>query len=296
MIQNPLADDVRKWGKWVLEEARKEIGHLYEDPFGHTIVAYIWARTAQCPNPACGAEMPMLRQTWLANKANKKVALRMLVDQAKKEITFEVVEGDAIDFDPTDMTMKRGTIKCPVCGTTPDRDYLKQEGKAGRLGARMLAAVYTVEGQTGKKYRLATEQDMAQFDEAREMLKKVLEEDPDALPNEPIPSHSSRAIFVHLYGLTKWGDLFNSRQALMLILLVSQLKRVAESSQLNKLDRDYACAVTSVLALTVDRMAAKACSLSSWHTGVEGIVHAFGRQALPMVWDFPELNPFSGFN
>ena len=293
LIQNPLADDVRKWGKWVLEEARKEIGHLYEDPFGHTIVAYIWARTATCPNPACGAEMPMLRQTWLANKANKKVALRMLVDQAKKEIHFEVVEGDAIDFDPTDMTMRRGTIKCPVCKTSPDRDYLKTEGKAGRLGERMLAVVYTVEGQTGKKYRLATEQDMAQFEEAREMLKKVLEEDPDALPTEPIPSHSSRAIFVHLYGLTKWGDLFNSRQSLFLTMLAKYIA-IAHCRLQGQLSAPhYIDAIASYMSVLLNRFATVSSTLCRWNNIVENAAGVFARQALPMLWDYAETVPLS---
>ena len=294
LIQNPLADDVRKWGRWVLEEARKEIGHLYEDPFGHTIVAYIWARTATCPNPACGAEMPMLRQTWLANKPNKKVALRMLVDRATKEINFEVVEGDAIDFDPTDMTMRRGTIKCPVCGTTPDRDYLKQEGKAGRLGERMLAAVYTVEGQTGKKYRLATEQDMAQFEEAREMLKKVLEEDPDALPNEPLPPYGTLGFRVNNYGLTKWGDLFNSRQGLMLTYLVATLKLIPDHLSKCSIKSDYMVVVTTMVSMVLDKMIHQSSSFCRWHNGAQAVTGVFGRQALPMVWDYAEVSPFAG--
>ena len=292
LIQNPLAEDVRKWGKWVLEEARKEIGHLYEDPFGNTIVAYIWARTATCPNPACGAEMPMLRQTWLANKPKKKVALRMNVNQAQKEINFEVVEGDAIDFDPTKMTMKRGTIKCPVCGTTPDRDYLKQEGKAGRLGERMLAAVYTVEGQTGKRYRLSTEQDMAQFEEAREMLKKVLEEDPDALPNEPIPPES-RKVDVSRFGYESWSELFNVRQGLMLVMFAKKIQNSHRQIMSQSTRNHYATAVTTLLACVFDRTVSRASTFSLWNSQGQNVEWAFGRQALPMVWDFPELNPFS---
>ena len=294
LIQNPLADDVRKWGKWVLEEARKEIGHLYEDPFGHTIVAYIWARTATCPNPACGAEMPMLRQTWLANKPNKKVALRMLVDQAKKEINFEVVEGDAIDFDPTDMTMRRGTIKCPACGTTPDRDYLKTEGKAGRLGERMLAVVYTVEGQTGKKYRLATDRDMAQFDEARRMLEKVLEEDPDALPNEPLPPYGTLGFRVNNYGLTKWGDLFNSRQALMLLTFSRYVIKAGEHLFRLGYDKAYQAALVSLLSCAFGRLAAYGSTICFWINSLEAMAQTYSRHALPMVWDFCEVNPFSG--
>ena len=291
LIQNPLAEDVRKWGKWVLEEARKEIGHLYEDPFGHTIVAYIWARTATCPNPACGAEMPMLRQTWLANKPNKKVALRMLVNQAKKEITFEVVEGDDIDFDPTKMTMKRGTIKCPVCGTTPDRDYLKQEGKAGRLGERMLAAVYTVEGQTGKKYRLATEQDMAQFVEAREMLEKVLEEDPDALPSDELPRHINRA---YNYGFKRCKDMYSVRQGVAIIAFLGRILAASNRMRSENVGFDSASGVTTFLGLLLDRFAAYSTSFCRWDSIRGTVKHIYSLQRIPMLWDYAEVNPFSG--
>ncbi len=294
VIQNPLAEDVRRWGQWVLEEARAEIGHLYEDPEGHTIVGYIWARTAKCPNPACGAEMPMLRQTWLANKKNKKIALRMNVHREAKEISFEVVEGDAIDFDPTDMTMKRGTIVCPVCANTPNKDYLKEEGKAGRLGERMLAVVYTISGQSGKKYRIATKCDRRKFLCAQDLLNRHLEHNPDALPNEPIPDHSSRAIFVHLYGLSRWGDLFNSRQALMLIRLTDKMSQIYKSIRSETGDSEYATALISYLALVIDSIADRGSTLCVWRSGSEDVGHVFGRQALPMIFDYMETNAFGG--
>ena len=294
LIQNPLADDVRKWGKWVLEEARKEIGHLYEDPFGHNIVAYIWARTAICPNPACGAEMPMLFQSWLAKKVNKRVALRMVVDRGLRTISFEVSEGADIDFDPTNMTMKRGTIVCPVCGNTPDRDYLKREGKAGRFGERMLAVVYTVEGQTGKKYRSAVEQDKAQFELAADLLAREIASNPEALPDELLPAYGTLGFRVNNYGLIRWGDLFSTRQALLLITLVAQAKRVHKHLAAGGHEADYIKAIRTVLGLTVNRMAHYSSSVCRWENRTEAVKGVFGRQALPMVWNFCEVNPFGG--
>ena len=290
---NPLAEDVRKWGKWVLEEARKEIGHLYDDPCGHTIVGYIWARTAICPNPACGAEMPMLRQTWLANKKNKKVALRMKVDRAAKSIDFEVVEGDAIDFDPTDMTMKRGTIVCPVCGNSPDRDFLGREGRAKRLGERMLAVIYSQTGQKGKFYRESTRQDAEQFQEATQRLENIVAGDPSLVPTEATPNRRSRSVSIQVYGLMEWQDLFNARQSLMLSTLIAIVKSAYEHMINVRQDEEYARAIVTLLACTVDRMAAKASSLVAWQSTAEKLGHTFGRQALAMVWDYAELNPFS---
>ncbi len=294
VVQNPLAEDVRRWGEWVLEETRKEIGHLYEDPEGHTIVGYIWARTAKCPNPACGAEMPMLRQTWLANKKNKKVALRMNVDRKAKEISFEVVEGDAIDFDPTDMTMKRGTIVCPICGNSPPKGFLGEEGRAKRLGERMLAVVYRKEGKIGKYYRVATKRDMDLFEKARKRLNCVLAENPDALPSEPTPDRRSRSVSIQVYGLMVWSDLFNPRQSLMLTVLTNRIDRIYKSIRTETGDSEYATAVVSLLACAIDRMVDKASTLALWYVAGEKIQHTFGRQALPMVWDYVEVNPFSG--
>ena len=294
VVQNPLAEDVRRWGERVLEEARKEIGHLYEDPEGHTIVGYIWARTAKCPNPACGAEMPMLRQTWLANKANKKVALRMIVDREAKEISFEVVEGDAIDFDPTEMTMRRGTIVCPVCYNSPPTSFLGEEGRAKRLSERMIAVVYRTEGKTGKFYRVATKRDMALFENARKRLNCVLAENPDALPSEPTPDRRSRSVSIQVYGLMQWRDLFNSRQALMLSVLINRMDHIYKTVSRETDDSEYATALVSYLALVIDSIADRGCTLCVWRSGSEDVGHVFGRQALPMNFDYMETNVFSG--
>lgn len=292
VIQNPLAEDVHKWGMWVLEEAHKEIGHLYEDPEERNIVAFIWARTAKCPNPVCGAEMPMVRSWWLAKTDRKNVAIRIIVNKLTKDISFEVAENNAIDFDPDEGTMKRGTIVCPVCGTTPSPDHLKNEGRAGRLGAVLMSVIY--DGGNGKGYRRPTASDYMKFDQAQKMLAMKLEDNPDALPYEMIPSHGSRAIFVHLYGLEKWGDLFNSRQALALITIIEKVRQAFERINSETNDERYAVAVSTCLALVVDRLADYISTLCIWASSGEFIAHTFGRQALPMVWDYPELNPFGG--
>ena len=98
-----LVYDVEKWGEWVLEEAKKEIGRFYPpDPDGSIPVGYIWARTIRCQNPSCRAEIPLMRQFWLARKKNKKVALKLIVDREHKKVKFKIVRGKEIDFDPSD--------------------------------------------------------------------------------------------------------------------------------------------------------------------------------------------------
>jgi adenine-specific DNA methylase len=293
IVQNPLAADVRKWGMWVLEEARKEIGHLYKDTEGNPIIGYIWARTAKCPNPQCGAEMPMVKQWWLAKTPNRNVAIRMVVSKATKEISFDIDENVTKDAEwPDDGTMKRGTIVCPVCGTTPSDDHLKAEGRAGRLGAILMAVMYERDS-SGKGYRPATYHDQRLFAESQQLLQTKVSENPDLLPDELIPAHSSRAIFVHLYGLLRWGDLFNARQALALITFLHK-SHLAYELILKDFDADYAKVISTYLGMMIDRLAdfnSTLCILNN--VGGRGVVHTFGRQALPMVWDYAETNPFN---
>ena len=115
-LKSPLVREVRRWGEWVLEEAREELTKFYPpDPDGAVPVGYIWARTLPCQNPGCRAEIPLMRQTWLARKKDKKVALRMVPDRENRRVDFQLVEGKAIDFDPGKGTVARAVVEWPVC-------------------------------------------------------------------------------------------------------------------------------------------------------------------------------------
>ena len=117
--ENPLLEAVKRWGNWVLEEARKELEPYYpKDPDGSVPVGYLWARTLPCQNPACGTEIPLMRQTWLARKANKKVALKLVPNHAARQVDLAIVEGKAIDFDPERGTVIGARVRCPLCGGT----------------------------------------------------------------------------------------------------------------------------------------------------------------------------------
>jgi putative DNA methylase len=321
---NPLAEDVRKWGQWVLERAREEIGHLYVNPLaadrspelaadhnppptpdcgpagavqkvGPTIVGYLWARTVTCPNPACQAEMPLVRQWWLARKAGRRIALKPVVDREVKRVAFEVVDMEAErpeGFDPSQGTSSRSAGTCLVCGQVADKEYVKSEGLAGRMGQRLLAVIYDQAG-AGKGYRPATPADEALFEQARTAL-KVLDTNGELVPDELIPSGSSRAIFVHLYGLTRWGHLFNARQLLTLLTLSRQVRAAYDAMLVEGMDPERAKAVATYLGLIIDSIADRDCTLCVWRGGSEDIGHTFGRQALAMIWDYAETNPASG--
>ena len=113
--RNPLATDVRYWGRWMLEKARKDLSEFYPpDPDGNVPVAYLWSRTIPCPS--CGAEMPLIRQYWLVRKPKKRVALKPLIDQGKQRVGFGVVEGLDVTGNPAEATTSRGDTRCLLCG------------------------------------------------------------------------------------------------------------------------------------------------------------------------------------
>ncbi len=296
VIENPLAEDVRKWGMWVLEEAREEIAHLYEDPEGRKVVGYFWARTAKCPNPACGADMPMVRQWWLAKTDRRRAAIRMVVDKKAKKVSFEIAVDDEIDFDPDEGTMRRDSISCPICGQSPNRDYLRGEGQAHRLEQVLIAVALSSDAAANRLYRAPTRQDYELFEQALETLATYsasADNELAAVPDEPLPY--LRSIFnVHVYGMQKWGDLFNSRQALAAVVFARKVTEAYEAILKETTDTEYAIAVATYLALTVDRLLDYSTMLCTWVSSGEFIGHTFGRQALGMVWDYVELNPFSG--
>jgi len=290
---NPLAEDVRRWGKWVLEKVRMEIGHLYAGNSNETILGYSWVRTARCPNPACGADMPMVSHWRLAKTDDRLVAIRPIVDALNKQISFEVVENEQIDFDPSEGTMRRGSIRCLVCGQSPGRNYLREEGRAGRLGVRPMAVIYDLPNQSGKGYRSFSEMDRVLYTEAEHLLANKLSENPDALPREPIPVMSG-TFNAPIYGFDEWGKLFNARQALTMIVLVEALHEAYDLIRERIKDENYARAIVTYLALILDRFADRNSSICTWDYLSQGPVNTFKLQALPMVWDFVEIAFGSG--
>lgn len=240
-----LVEDVKKWGEWVLEEAKKEIGRFYPNDvieqkgyFGESgeeyiPVGYIWARTIPCQNPACGAEIPLMRQFWLAKKSNKKVALYPYVEG--KEVRFKVV-GDGYEkmpagFDPSKGTVKGAIATCLVCGSTVDAKTTRRLFQEGKAGERMVAVVLHHPKKKGKFYRVANEKDMEVFRQAEEYLAEKIEELRKKWGIEPVPDEPLRrvpvpfgVINVWVYGMKTWGDLFNSRQKLALITFVDKVR------------------------------------------------------------------------
>lgn len=334
---NPLLEDVKKWGEWVLKEAEKEIGRFYpKDPEGSIPVGYIWARTIPCQNPACGAEIPLMRQYWLAKKDKKKVSLFPYTEQTLPlsragEETFEypsplrgegVGEGERStkvrfkivgtgyekmpsDFDPENGTVSRAVANCLICGTTVDDKTTRRLFQEGKSSERMVAVVLHKPGQSGKRYRIATEQDEKIFREAetflREKREKLMAEwGMDPVPDEPLPpkeSHRAVGSQLPLYNFAVWGDLFNSRQKLALITFAEKVRQAYRHMQAEAYDPEYAKAVVSYLGFSMDKLTDANSTLCRWKPDTVQIIPGLsGRQAMGMIWDYFELNPISGIS
>lgn len=352
-----LAEDVKKWGEWVLERVRAEVGDLYplipdpefnpdggqtaapaapskparqlrmfpsekpeqlemepgegesdEDdealdgtsadvPFGYLQpVAYLWTRTVTCKNPQCRATVPLVRQTWLKKKKGDNVALEMKPHPTENRMAFYVRRAkDPADFgfDPAGFS-QRGNSVCGRCGTTIDSDYVKAEGKAGRMHAQMMATVCVRPGTRGKVYLSPDEHDLPVPDDAaiRARIEALTAETGITPPDEEIETNP-RSMDNEIYGFTRWSQLFTARQTLTLLTFANAVGLSYPKMNEAGLDQEYAKAVVTYIGFVLDKAADRNSTLCRWDTRMGSLASTFARQSLPMVWDYAEANPLS---
>ena len=301
-----LAEDVRRYGQWVSEEAFKRIGDFYpmanlpqERGGGKArVIGWLWARTVKSPNPMYShVDVPLVSTFILSNKAGKEAWIKPVVENEcyKFQVMLGTPPGAAKDG--TKAPGRGANFFCLLSGSPISGDYIKAEGKAGRMGTRLLAKV--VEMPRGRLYVSPTEEDEAVEVPANELWR----------PNGDIPSKLTGGTCVP-YGLTEWSDLFTSRQLLALNTLCDLLhdvhtKIVADSARAGLADDGksfeqagkgclaYADAIVTYLGLAISRWADLSNNLCSWNATNQNVRALFARQAIPMAWDFVELSPFS---
>jgi putative DNA methylase len=317
-----LADDIDKWGAWLRERARAEIGNHYpvigaddgqlsfdgssgKAAKGLIPVAYLWTRTVPCPNPALPPhELDLVRQTWLVKrpgkgaKAGKYIALRSIVDRARLAVRYEVVSAttaDGLGFDP-EQGSERGDAACRICGAAVTADKVRLLGKQGKMGRRLMAVAAVRKGSSGKQYLGSAEAEDVTPDAkvVQQRLAALVAESGLTIPDTPLSTGDTRKISPPLYGLHRVGDLFTSRQLLTLLTFCRHVREAHAEMVAGGMDPARAKAVATFLAMAVDRVADRGSSLCHWDNSRETTANTYARQALPMVWDFSETNPFGG--
>ena len=312
-----LAEDVRYYGKWMRDEAEKRIGHLYpkievtaemaqERPdlkpyVGRklTVIAWLWARMVKSPNPAfADVDVPLASSFMLSTKSGKEAYVEPVIEN--DGYRFAVKVGTPPDEAKNGTKLARGAnFKCVMSGSPMGGNYIKAEGKAGRMGARMMAIV--AEGDRERVYLAPTPE--------HESI--VHGTEPTWMPDVEIPP-DRRSMFTPLYGLTHFKHLFSDRQLVALTTFSDLVGEARELVRQNATDagigddstplRDggdgamgYAEAVGVYLAFALSRSADRGSTICSWDSSpkMEALRNTFGRQAIPMIWDFAEGNPFS---
>lgn len=312
-----LAEDVRYYGKWMRDEAEKRIGHLYpkieitpemvkERPDlklyvgkSLTVIAWLWARTVKSPNPAFrNVDVPLASSFMLSTKPRKEAYVEPVIENGDYRFTVKVGKPKDLEATKNATKLSRANFVCLMSGSPIGGDYIKAEGKAGRMGARLMAIV--AEGHRERVYLTPTpEHEVA-----------ALKAKPAWRPEGEIAKHMTGGNCTP-YGLTTWGDLFTPRQLVALTTfsdlvgeVIERIKRDALAAGLAKDGKRlcdgstgadaYAEAVGVYLSMAIDRSANTLCTIARWTPDRGQTVTAFARQAIPMTWDFPDVNPFAG--
>lgn len=286
-----LADEVRKWGERVNQDAERELARYYpNDPDGATPIAYLWARTVRCEGPNCGATIPLLRSRWLAKKGSRSVAVRLLPKTETKEIALAYVQGGT-DYGISGGTIQRGSATCPVCGFTTRVEAVRaqlRDRHGGTSDAKMYAKVVRTKFG-GTEFRTPGNADLDRARDAGAAV-DVLRRRLVGFSALPIPPDGALGFRVQKYGMSRWTDLFTPRQQLMLLTYAGVIERLP----LKEIgDQGLERAVLDLLSLTISKMASFSSSLCVWRNVRTCVAQTFGRQTLSMVWDFGEMNPFA---
>lgn len=310
-----LAEDVRRYGAWMREKAEQRIGHLYPkieiteqmaavrpdlmDLVGQklTVIAWLWARTVRSPNPAFShARVPLVSTFILSSKEGKEAYVEPVVTGDYYKFVVKVGRPPASAKGGT-TAGKRAAFICLLSNSPIDYNHIRSEGKFGRMGQRLIAIV--AEGKRGRCYLSPTADHIAIADSTK----------PEWMPEMVLPNNP-RDFKTPNYGLTRFCDLFTHRQLVALTTFSDLVQEVIEQCLQDALSagmaddgvglgsgglgaKAYAEAVGVYLGLGSSRAVDAWSSLVTWRNQVEASRNTFARQALPMTWDFTEVNPFS---
>ena len=221
---------------------------------------------------------------------NGKRALKLFPDKATKRVRFEIV-APKNDSEVDKPTMSGATAKCPFCGSKQPGDYIKRCGHEGKLKVQMTTVIY--QETYGKEYRAPADADIDAAEVSEETLEAMAHEIPHGIPDEPLPGPKTLGFSVPLYGFKKWSDLFTERQLLVLMTFVKWTREAKAEMEMLGYPAEWGEAVEMYSAILVDRIADYNSTICLWSSRGENMGHTFARFALPVAWDFAEVNPFS---
>ena len=279
-----MAEDLRYYGNWINKEAKQRIGQYYPKvKIGnkeHNVIAWLWARTVKCPNPACGCNLPLVRSFILSSKRNPNFYSRPIIESSangNKVTGYEVLQGNP----DIKGTVNRNGAICVCCKEPVKLDYIREEGRSHRIGQKMIGIV--IDQPKGKSY-------ISPNPLQEEIALTAI---PKWKPESKLPE-KALGFRVQLYGMDEYYKLFSNRQLLGLSTLQEIIQEVNKKITEDGGSNSYAKAIQFLLSLTLDRLVDYNNSLCRWKSSGEQQIQLFARQAIPMVWDYSEGNLFGG--
>ena len=277
-----LADDIRYYGRKMRELAWDRIGHLY--PKAHlpnggeaTVIAWLWARTVPCPNPACGVAMPLMGTFQPSSQRNNHYWTRPVIDNDAKTVSFVIQNHNG--GVPSGGTVNRNGAVCVACGGAVPLEYVRQQFRDSRMGEQMTAIV--AEGTRGRIFLSPSDTHIRIATDAQ----------PGTVPTGRMSDQASD-FRVQGYGIAEWQQLFTKRQLTALTTFSDILPKVGALAMADGGDAEYIEALQTYLALSIGRMSNSCSKHAVWERTSNFVAGAFARHSISMVWDFPESNPF----
>jgi putative DNA methylase len=290
--ENKLVADFVNWANWVRDRVKPKLEKVFPaDSAGKRPAVYFWARTMACPNPGCRAVIPLVSSFWLANSDRRKVWVESTGRPGKISLTVRTGMPPK-GFDPAEGTVKASSVTCIGCNTSTHAKDVREYGKRTGFG-HLLYAVLDID-EKGRRYRAPRNEEV----EGAEILATAqldqLAETPDgisALPDEPMVKSQYRRYGNLVYGIDTFRGLFNDRQLYVLGSMCEAVRAAHDEMIYKGMAADRAEAVATYLGLCVDRIADYDSTFCLWATTADKIAHTFTRQAIAMVWEYPEIDP-----
>ena len=276
-IENRLAFDVEYFALKLLAETEDSLGHLYPMVNGIKPIVYYWVRFGTCSNPSCRAKIPLLKQFYLSKRRG--------TSESKWTHFYPIIVGNKIELDirkgkyEKEGWVKNRKLECPCCGNITDTEELKKQFINKQITTNLIAVIE--QNKDEKFYRKPTNSEILFEQEIQE----------NETLHEEITKGDSRNLWITLWGINTWGELYSKRQLRILLTLSNNAKKTPHTIT----DKQYHVAVVTYLALLVDRIAMRYSTFNTWHIQQDTVEKLFGRQSLPMIFDFPEMNPFTDY-